>query len=330
MPNPMTELKKITIASRASPLAMVQARAVRSMLAELDGLTAYEAEARYPILSMTSSGDKNLASSLAEAGGKGLFTKEIEEAVLSGAADLAVHSMKDMPAELPEGLIIGAIPKRENPADSFISKIAKTIRELPKKAVVGTASVRRRAQLLHRRPDLQIVPLRGNVGTRLKKLAKGEVAATFLAEAGLQRLGLDLLSRTVLDPKEHLPALAQGALCLEIRGDDIALKSRLKALTCRATSLAIALERGFLARLDGSCQTPMAGLAQLEGDEISFRAEILSLDGRERKGISKTIAVPDGTDLEQQMSTLADHGAGMAEELLAQLSPALRAAIGLK
>lgn len=329
MPSPMTDLKKITIASRASPLAMVQARAVRAMLAELDGLTAYEAEAHYPILALTSSGDRNLADSLANAGGKGLFTKEIEEAVLSGTADLAVHSMKDMPAELPEGLVIGAIPRRENPADSFISKIAGTIRALPKKSVVGTSSVRRRAQLLHRRPDLEIVPLRGNVGTRLKKLAKGEVAATFLAEAGLRRLGLDLLNRTVLDPKEHLPALAQGALCLEIRSDDAALKSRLQALSCRATSLAIALERGFLARLDGSCQTPMAGLAVLEGDEIGFRAEILSLDGRECHKLSKTIPVPGEVGLEQQMAALAGKGAAMAEELVSKLSPTLRAEIGL-
>lgn len=266
------------IASRRSPLAVAQAELVRDMIVKQAGVTKGHA----PVKDFVSSGDKNLSGSLAEIGGKGLFTKEIEEAVLSGAARFAVHSMKDMPAVSPPGLVTAAIPAREDPRDVFISPAAASPWELPQGGKIGSASVRRIAQVLARRPDLQPVTLRGNVGTRLGKLKDGVADATFLALAGLNRLGMAGVATAILEPDEMLPAVGQGALCVQCREDDAEAREIAAGLNCEKTSVCIAMERAFLAGLDGSCRTPIAGLAVLDGDEIWFRGELLSLDGRAR------------------------------------------------
>ncbi len=273
----MPKEKPLAIASRRSPLALAQARIVQSLVMKAAGVK----EAKAPIRDYVSTGDRNLAGSLAEVGGKGLFTKEIEEALLTGAARFAVHSMKDMPADSPEGLVTAAIPAREDPRDVFISHVAETPWDLPQGARVGTASVRRAAQLLARRPDLRIVTLRGNVGTRLDKLERGEAEATFLALAGLNRLNLEDHATTIMAIDEMLPAVGQGALCVQTREDDEEARKIAASFNCPKTSACVAVERAFLAGLDGSCRTPIAGLAVVEGGEIVFRGEVLSLDGAE-------------------------------------------------
>lgn len=236
----------------------------------------------FPMAAYETSGDKNLSGSLAQIGGKGLFTKEIEEALLSGAARFAVHSMKDMPAVAPEGLVIAATPPREDPRDCFISPQAASPWDLPNEASIGAASVRRIAQVLARRPDLRPVTLRGNVGSRLEKLQKGDVAATFLALAGLKRLGLENHATKIMTPEDMLPAPCQGALCVQARADDEQALALAVKIDCPKTRLCVAVERAFLAALDGSCRSPIAGLAMIEGGEIFFRGELLSLDGAER------------------------------------------------
>ncbi|WP_428407441.1 hydroxymethylbilane synthase [Hyphococcus sp.] len=274
----MSNDKSFAIASRRSPLAMAQARLVQAMIAKAAGISPEAA----PIQDYVSTGDRNLQGSLANIGGKGLFTKEIEEALLSGAARFAVHSMKDMPADSPPGLVTAAIPAREDPRDVFISYVAETPWDLPQGARVGTASVRRAAQLLARRPDLKIVPLRGNVGTRLDKLERGEADATFLALAGLNRLDMEGHATAVMATDEMLPAVGQGALCVQTRKDDEEARAIAAKFNCARTSACVIMERAFLMGLDGSCRTPIAGLAIMQDDEIRFRGELLSLDGRER------------------------------------------------
>lgn len=271
----MSEDKPFAIASRRSPLALAQARMVQAMIAKTAGIEPDAA----PIRDYVSSGDRNLSGSLAEVGGKGLFTKEIEDALLSGAARFAVHSMKDMPPESPPGLITAAIPAREDPRDVFISSIAASPWDLPQGAKVGTASVRRAAQLLSRRPDLKVAPLRGNVGTRLEKLERGEADATFLALAGLKRLGMESHATCIMAPEDMLPAAGQGALCVQTREDDKEARAIAASFNCNKTSNCVAMERAFLAGLDGSCRTPIAALAVIEGGLVRFRGALLSLDG---------------------------------------------------
>ncbi len=271
---------------------MAQARLVQSMVAKAAGLPAEAA----PIRDYVSSGDRNLTGSLAEIGGKGLFTKEIEEALLSGAARFAVHSMKDMPAESPPGLVTAAIPPREDPRDAFISFVAETPWDLPSGARVGTASVRRAAQLLARRPDLETVTLRGNVGTRIDKLERGEAEATFLALAGLNRLSFEDHATTIMAVDEMLPAVGQGALCVQTREDDAEAREIAAVFNCPRTSACVAIERAFLAGLDGSCRTPIAGLAVIDGGEIVFRGEVLSLDGKERHRAERRLPYAPGCD----------------------------------
>lgn len=270
--------KLFPIASRRSPLAMAQAELVRGMIVKAAGVGADQA----PVKDFVSSGDRNLSGSLAEIGGKGLFTKEIEDALLSGVARFAVHSMKDMPAISPPGLVTAAIPAREDPRDVFISPVAGSPWDLPEGARIGSSSVRRLAQVLARRPDLRPVTLRGNVGTRLAKLKDGVADGTFLALAGLNRLGMADAATAILEPGDMLPAVGQGALCVQCREDDAEAREIAVALNCPETSICIAVERAFLAGLDGSCRTPIAGLAQIENGEIVFRGELLSLDGRRR------------------------------------------------
>lgn len=276
----------IRIGTRGSPLALAQANEVRSRLlgAHADlGPDGVELEI------FRTRGDRILDRPLAELGGKGLFTEEIEAALADGRIDLAVHSMKDMPTSLPDGLVIGCVLEREDPRDGFISPQAAHFRDLPKGAVVGTASLRRQAQVLNQRPDLRVVTLRGNVQTRLDKLKQGRIDATFLALAGLRRLGLEDRLTAAIDPGDMLPAVAQGVIGIECRADDTRAADVLAPLNHADTATRLAAERAFLKALDGSCQTPIAGLAILDGPELWLRAQVLSPDGRrslktERRG----------------------------------------------
>jgi hydroxymethylbilane synthase len=261
----------LRLGTRGSKLARVQAGMVARLLQQ-NG-TACE------IVPVKTTGDRILDRPLAEAGGKGLFTKELEEALFSGAIDLAVHSMKDVPTALPEGLTIGAILPREDPSDVFIAKRAHTLLELPAGARVGTSSVRRKAQILRARPDLECVLLRGNVDTRLAKLESGETDAILLAMAGLKRLGLADRVTSVLSTEEWLPSLAQGAVGIEIRKSDARTASLIGALNDETAATELACERAFQAALDGSCRTPIAGLARIEAGRLRFRGEVIAPDG---------------------------------------------------
>ena len=234
------------------------------------------------IVAMTTAGDRELHKTLADWGYKGLFTKELEDVLNNDSVDIAVHSMKDMPSELPAGLMIAAMLPRADVRDAWISPHYENLAALPHGAVVGTSSARRAAQLLNRRPDVQIVPLRGNVQTRLRKLAEGEASATFLAAAGLTRLGLTEEIRSYLSVEEMLPAVAQGAIGIECKESRTDVRAMLKLISDDATMTCLAAERAFLGELDGSCRTPIAGLATLDGATLHLRGEVLSLDGKIR------------------------------------------------
>jgi hydroxymethylbilane synthase len=231
------------------------------------------------IVTLKTSGDRIQDRPLADSGGKGLFVKELEEALLSGAIDLAVHSMKDVPTALPPGLAIGAVLPRENPSDALIARSARALSDLPAGARVGTSSVRRQAQLARARPDLKCVLLRGNVDTRLAKLEAGETDAILLAMAGLKRLGLAARVTSLLAVEEWLPSLGQGIVGIEIREADSRTAAFIAKLDDEAAAIALACERAFQAALDGSCRTPIAGLARLEGDKLFFRGEVIAPDG---------------------------------------------------
>ena len=309
----MKKEKEFALATRRSPLAQTQTKIVQSALAEALMLPPDDRSLALPIRTYVTSGDKNLSGSLAAIGGKGLFTKEIEAALLNGEARFAVHSMKDMPAEAPQGLVTAAIPRREDPRDCFISEKAESPWDLPEGALIGAASVRRIAQTLQRRPDLAVTTLRGNVQTRLEKLKEGAADGTFLACAGLNRLGETALAAKALPAAEMLPAVGQGALCLQARRDDHEALELANALNCPHTAFCVAIERAFLAGLDGSCRTPIAGLAELEGDTVRFRGELLSLDGAEKFTTEITLPFdPDNQD------AAADAGKGAAADLRAQ------------
>jgi hydroxymethylbilane synthase len=265
------------IGTRGSVLALAQAQEV------LAGLKAAHrsSQQEFELCIIKTSGDRIQDRPLAEAGGKGLFTKEIEEALLTREIDLAVHSMKDMPTILPAGLAIACYLPRADVRDAFISPKAASLTQLPVAAVVGSSSLRRQAQVKRLRPDLQVVALRGNVDTRLRKLEEGAVDATLLACAGLARLGLSSRITQPVSVDDMLPAVAQGAIGVEIRADDDRTARLLAPINHAQTALVVAVERAFLARLDGSCKTPIAGLAQLVApDHLVFRGQILSPDGR--------------------------------------------------
>lgn len=267
----------IRIGTRGSPLALAQAHEVRARLMAASG----RPEGAYAIVVIRTSGDRIQDRPLAEAGGKGLFTKEIEEALIAREVDLAVHSMKDMPTALPWGLDIAAMLPREDVRDAFVSLKASRLADLPRGAVIGTSSLRRAAQVARVRPDLKIVPFRGNVGTRLQKLADGVADATLLAVAGLNRLGEAVRVTSAIETDVMLPAVAQGAIGIEIRSDDGKTRHLVSALNDAATALTVAAERAFLGRLEGSCRTPIAGLARLIDGAVHFRGQILTPDGRE-------------------------------------------------
>jgi len=273
--------QSICIGTRGSPLALAQAHMVRA------ALTAKNAGA-IEIVVIRTSGDRIQDRPLSEAGGKGLFTKEIEEALLAGTIDLAVHSAKDMPTLLPDGLMLAACLPREDVRDAFISRGAPSLRDLPQGAAVGTASLRRQAMVKRLRPDVSTVVLRGNVETRLRKLETGEVDATLLALAGLKRLGLADKATALLDVQEFLPAVGQGAITIEARENDERTRALLAKIDHADTSVALGCERAFLGVLDGSCRTPIAGHAVLNGDGVSFRGMILRPDGSEAHETSRT------------------------------------------
>ena len=284
-------MSDLRIGTRGSALALAQAEEVRARLVAAHGLEPEAIE----VVVIRTSGDRIQDRPLAQAGGKGLFTKEIEEALIAGDIDLAVHSMKDMPAVLPEGLAIPCLLPREDPRDAFLSPRAARLTDLPQGAVVGSSSLRRQAQMLRRRPDLRVVMFRGNVNTRLRKLGDGEVDATILAVAGLRRLGLEAAITAVLEPDEMLPAVAQGAIGVEIRESDERVALLLAALNDAETSWRIIAERAFLAELDGSCRTPLAGLATVTAPgRLALNAMILTADGATCHETSREGGVDDG------------------------------------
>ncbi len=305
MPDAKTPLK---IGTRGSPLALAQAHETRARLMAAHGLP----EDAFEIVVIRTTGDDRAMIAadrpLKEVGGKGLFTKEIEEALLSGGIDIAVHSMKDMPVAQPGGLLLDCYLPREDVRDAFVSHDVARLADLPSGAVVGSSSLRRRAQLAHRRPDLRLVQFRGNVQTRLKKLQDGVAVATLLAMAGLNRLGMAHVARSAIEPEEMLPAVAQGAIGIERRAADGRAERLLAAIHDRETGERLAAERAFLAALDGSCETPIAGLALHAPGGLWLRGEILRPDGSEVIAGERRCGVGDA----------AAAGADLARELLAQ------------
>jgi len=282
-----------TLGTRGSALALAQANETRRLLAEAHG---WEAE-RIALRVIRTSGDRIQDRPLAEAGGKGLFTKEIDAALLAGEIDAAVHSAKDLPSLLPRGIAIAATLAREDVRDALVSALADTIEGLPRGATFGAASLRRQAQALRLRPDLKPTLLRGNVETRLKKAEAGEVGATLLALAGLKRLRLEDRARAVLDLDAFLPAPGQGAIAITARGADANALSALAPISHAATLAALLAERAYLAELEGSCRTPIAGLAVIAAAQVRFRGEVLRLDGSERFEVAAQGAVADAERL---------------------------------
>ena len=305
LPTPDAPLK---IGTRGSPLALWQAHETRRCLMAAFALP----EDAFEIVVIKVTGDQILDKPLKEIGGKGLFTREIEEALLEGGIDIAVHSMKDMPTIQPEGLVLDCYLERQDVRDGFVSPAVASLADLPQGAVVGSSSLRRRAQLRLRRPDLQLVEFRGNVQTRMRKLDEGVAVATFLAMAGLNRLGMAHVARSAIAPEEMLPAVAQGAIGIERRAADARMEWMLSAIHDGPTGQRLAAERSFLARLDGSCETPIAGLAVIEGDGLWLRGEILRPDGSEsitgerRGGVAEAAAL--GRDLAEELLGRAPAG----------------------
>jgi hydroxymethylbilane synthase len=297
------------IGARGSALSLAQTRGVRAALAVKLGMD----EAAIEIVAVTTSGDKQQDGRLIEAGGKGLFTKELDEALLGGRIDFAVHSLKDLPTKLPDGIALAATPAREDPRDAFVSPIARTLAALPAGAVVGTASLRRQAQTLFARRDISVVVLRGNVDTRLRKLSEGAAHATYLALAGLKRLGLADRATSIVEASEAPPAPGQGALAITARADDARVRDALALLEDAATRLEISAERAFLAALDGSCRTAIAALARRDGASLAFIGEALAPDGAQRWRREATLAL--GEDARAAAEALgAELGAQVRDE----------------
>ena len=304
LPSPDSPLK---IGTRGSPLALAQAYETRQRL-----MVAFDLpEEAFAIIVIKVTGDAIQDRPLKEIGGKGLFTREIEEDLLANKIDIAVHSMKDMPVLQPEGLVLDTYLPREDPRDAFVSPSKSALSELDENAMVGTSSLRRKAQLLHARPDLSVVEFRGNVQTRLRKLHDGVAECTFLAMAGLNRLGLKDVPATPIDTDAMLPAVAQGAIGIERRSGDTRIAQLLEPIHDSLTGQQLAAERAFLTTLDGSCETPIAGLAELEGGTLRLRGEVLRPDGSERIHDEASVPVEDGAAL----------GRAMARNLLQRAGP---------
>lgn len=304
LPDPARPLR---IGTRGSPLALAQAHEVRDRLRAAFALP----EDAFEVVVIKVTGDMVQDRPLNTLGGKGLFTREIEEALLGGGIDIAVHSMKDMPVEQPAGLALDCYLPREDVRDAFVSLAHARLADLPRAAVIGTSSLRRRAQLLAARPDLRVVEFRGNVQTRLRKLSEGVAEATLLAMAGLNRLGRTDVVREAIAPEVILPAVAQGAIGVERRAADARAAGLLAAIHDRATGERLAAERAFLARLDGSCQTPIAALAEHVPGGLRLRGQILRTDGAQSHADEVTGPVPEGAAL----------GRELAERLLGRAGP---------
>ena len=301
----------LRIGTRASLLAVTQSTWVKTRIEQA------HPQVRVELVQITTKGDRILDVPLAKVGGKGLFVKEIEDALLDGTADLAVHSMKDVPTELPEGLFIGIVPARETPLDAYISNRFATLEALPVGARVGTSSLRRKSQLAAVRPDLTILDLRGNVDTRLRKLDEGQYEAIILAGAGLNRLGLQGRITAELDPTLMLPAIGQGALGIELRRDDTQLLADLQFLHDPRTATAVAAERAFLLRLEGGCQVPIGAHAVVDGETVHLTGLIASVDGRQL--LRDTLTAPPA-----EATALGTH---LAEQLLARGGKAILDAV---
>ncbi len=301
-PNPAAPFK---IGTRGSPLALWQAHEVRRVLMQAHALP----EEAFEIVVIKVTGDQIQDRALKDIGGKGLFTREIEEALLEAAIDIAVHSMKDMPTRQPDGLMLDCYLPREDVRDAFVSPLFMDLMDLLPGATLGSSSLRRRAQIAHRRPDLRLVEFRGNVQTRMKKLDEGVAQATLLAMAGLNRLGLTHMARRPIEVTQMLPAIAQGAIGVERRQADARAQEMLDAIHHGPTGLQLAAERALLARLDGSCQTPIAGLAVLQDGQIWLRGEILRRDGSQVIARDIRGAQADGKALGE---ALADQLLGLA------------------
>jgi len=276
------------IGARGSKLSLAQTEQTRARLAAKLGVASDALE----IIPIVTSGDRIQDRRLIEAGGKGLFTKELDDALLEGRIDLAIHSLKDLPTHLPAGIALACVPEREDPRDAFVSIKAKTLADLQPGANVGTASLRRQAQVLFARPDLGVVTLRGNVDTRLRKLEAGEADATFLALAGLKRLGLEDRAASLIDPNDSPPAACQGALAITARADDARVRDALSTFEDVAARAEVEAERAFLEALDGSCRTAIGALARASNGTFSFTGEALTPDGtaRWRRNASITLS----------------------------------------
>jgi hydroxymethylbilane synthase len=308
----------LLLGSRGSPLALAQSRLVAAMLAASAGKSADT----FPIESFMTSGDR-IQGRLQDAGGKGLFTKELDEALLAGRIDAAVHSMKDLPTRMPAGIVLACVPAREDQRDAFIATRAKSLMDLPKGATVGTASLRRQAQTLHLRPDLKVEMLRGRVETRLAKIESGAFDATYLALAGLKRLGLENHAASIVDSDQMPPAPGQGALAITARANDEKTLALLAPLNIQEHAITTTAERSFLEALDGSCRTPIAAMAVISGGQLSFLGEVLTPDGRHCWRRHESVALEDdGT------ATARALGLRLGAEIKAEAGPLYQAHFG--
>jgi hydroxymethylbilane synthase len=306
------------LGSRGSPLALTQSRRVAALLAQAGGADIRQ----FPIEAFMTSGDR-IQGRLQEQGGKGLFTKELDEALLDGRIDAAIHSMKDLPTRMPPGIVLACVPEREDPRDGFIALSAKSLAELPAGATVGTASLRRQAQTLHLRPDLKVELLRGRVETRLAKIEAGAFDATYLALAGLRRLGLEQHVASVVDSEAMPPAPAQGALAITARAGDEKTLALLRPLDIAEHALTTTCERAFLQALDGSCRTPIAALARISGSTLDFQGEVLTPDGKHRWRRRESVTL--GGDAVETARAL---GARLGAEIVAEAGPLYKAHFG--
>jgi hydroxymethylbilane synthase len=311
-------MEMIKLGSRGSPLALAQSRLVAGMLAKNAGVDT----TAFPIEAFMTSGDR-IQGRLQEQGGKGLFTKELDEALLDGRIDAAIHSMKDLPTRMPDGVVLACVPAREDPRDAFIALRAMTLMDLPQGATVGTASLRRQAQTLHLRPDLKVKMLRGRVETRLAKIESGAFDATYLALAGLKRLGLETHAVSIVDSETMPPAPGQGALAITARAGDERTLALLEPLNIIEHAITTTAERAFLQALDGSCRTPIAALAKIADGNLTFLGEVLTPDGKHcwrRRGT----AAP-GSDPCETARTL---GAKLGAEIVAEAGPLYKTHFG--
>lgn len=308
------------LGSRGSPLALAQSRLVAAMLAKSSGADI----GAFPIEAFMTSGDR-IQGRLQDQGGKGLFTKELDEALLDERIDAAIHSMKDLPTRMPEGIVLTCVPSREDPRDAFIATRAKSLMDLPAGATIGTASLRRQAQTLHLRPDLKVELLRGRVETRLAKIESGAFDATYLALAGLKRLGLEKHIASVVDAEVMPPAPGQGALAITARAGDEKTLALLRPLDIAEHAITTTAERAFLQALDGSCRTPIAALAKINGETLDFLGEVLTPDGKHCWRRRESVAL--GSDATETARAL---GARLGAEIVAEAGPLYQAHFGNK